>query len=239
MTNRSNSWATLLLKTEMRRQLNRLDASARDRALRKALARKRGSSAASGWDPVANPCPWWSPQSEAEHHAWLEAPVPEPVLYEELDPCRTWAAGQPVLLCTQGVAHTAYVRLEGANFSPRWLAGTIPERRVSSAALTVRDPREVWSDPYELQLAQALLSAERNPWCAWLAGPYDVDEEPELEALYALAVEELARRDDPPTGPAPVLNPDPPTQRAWLRTEVDAMRSLGQHIETVDLAPGR
>lgn len=191
-----------------------------------------------GWDPLANPCPWWSPRTEVEHRTWLATPVPDPVPWVELDPCRTWPAGQTVILITQGTKHLAYVRLEGFTFSPRWLPGSIADRRVSPAALTTRDPRQVWSDAYELQLAKALLSAYGDPRCAWLR---DIDEatEPELFDLLLTARGELARPVTPTTEPVHAPASEPRPRRAWLRADVDAMRGLDQYVEAVDLAPGR
>jgi hypothetical protein len=160
------------------------------------------------------------------------------VAWEVLDPCRQWTAGQPVLLRTGGREHFAYVRLIGFAFSPRWLAGSIPEGRVSPAELTLRDPRSVWADAYELQLAQALLSAEADARCAWMR---DVDEvqEPELFDLLLLAREELARRPTPTTGPEPLPSPAPEPRRAWTRSQIEALRLPEGVVEPVDLAPGR
>jgi hypothetical protein len=187
---------------------------------------------------VATPCPWWSARTEAEHRAWLAAPAPDPIGWEQLDPCSQWAAGQPVLLRTGGHEHVAYVRLIGFAFSQRWLAGSIPESRVSPAELTLRDPRHVWADAYELQVAKALLSAEGDSRCAWMR---DVDEEsePVLHDLLLLATEELARRPTPTTGPEPVPSPAPETRRGWTRSEIEALRLPEGVVEPVDLAPGR
>ena len=158
--------------------------------------------------------------------------------WEQLDPCKQWAAGQPVLLHTGGHEHVAYVRLEGFCFHPRWLRGAIGERRVSPAELTTRDPRLVWVDPFELQLAQALLSAPYDDRCAWLR---DVDEEaePELFDLLLLAQEELARKPTPNPGPVPMPSPAPAPHRAWTRAEIEALRLPEGVVEPVDLAPGR
>jgi hypothetical protein len=160
------------------------------------------------------------------------------VAWEVLDPCRQWTAGQPVLLRTGGREHVAYVRLVGFAFAPRWLAGSIPERRVSAAELTLRDPRSVWADAYELQLAQALLSAEADTRCAWMR---DVDEaqESELFDLLLLAREELSRRPAPSTGPVPTPSPAPEPRRGWTRSEIESLRMPEGVVEPVDLAPGR
>ena len=236
--NQSSSLMASLLRQQMKRELRRLDATDRDRALRKALA-SRQRTGAMAWDPMAAPCPWWSAADARAHAAWLHSPVPHPISWEELDPCQCWPAGQPVSLVTQGVKHLAFVRLEGSRFDPRWLSGSIPKRRVSPVELTTLDPRQVWADSYELQLALALLSAETDTRCAWLAGPYDPDEEPELEALYALALEELDRRKTALTGlgPDPVHEPTP--RRGWTVSEIEALRIPEGVIEPVDLVPGR
>ena len=158
--------------------------------------------------------------------------------YEELDPCKQWPAGQPVLLSTGGQEHRAWVCLEGAHFAPRWLRGAIGEHRVSPAELTTRNPREVWADAFELQLALALLCAPHDPRCAWLR---DVDEleEPELADLLWQAQEELARKPNPTPGPVPTPSPAPQPQRAWTRAEIEALRLPEGTVAPVDLAPGR
>ena len=184
------------------------------------------------------PCPWWSPSNEAEHRAWLAAPAQAHVPWEELDPCRQWVAGTPVRLRTGDHEHVAWVRLEGFCFTPRWLRGSIGERCVSPVELSTRNPRHVWSDPFKLQLAQALLSAEGDARCAWLR---DVDEEtePELFDLLTLAREELARRLIPNTGPEPLPSPAPKPRRGWTRAEIDALCMPEGVVEAVNLSPGR
>jgi hypothetical protein len=96
----------------------------------------------------------------------------------------------------------------------------------------------VWSDPFKLQLAQALLSAEGDARCAWLR---DVDEEtePELFDLLTLAREELARRLIPNTGPEPLPSPAPKPRRGWTRAEIDALCMPEGVVEAVNLSPGR
>jgi hypothetical protein len=160
------------------------------------------------------------------------------VTWEQLDPCKQWAAGQPVLLSTGGQEHRTWVKLEGAHFAPRWLRGSIQEHRVSAAELTTRNPRDVWSDAFELQLGQALLSAPYDDRCAWLR---DIDEatEPELADLLWQAQEELARRPAPTPGPVPMPSPAPQPRRGWTRAEIEALRLPEGTVEPVDLAPGR
>ena len=65
-------------------------------------------------------------------------------------------------------------------------------RRVDHCELTLRDPKKTWPDPFELQLAMALLCAlNRNDVNhQWLAGPYTEDEI-ELERLLIKAQKEL------------------------------------------------
>lgn len=126
--------------------------------------------------------------------------MPGPVPWEALDPCQRWTAGQPVLLRTEARDHLCWVRLTGSNFSPRWLAplSSMEQRRVHPRELTTRDPRVVWESVFELQVAIAMLSGSAgDSRCAWLAGPYDSAEEADLEALYALALDELAPRQQP------------------------------------------
>lgn len=233
----TNSWGMLLRQTAQM-ELSRLESSSKDQALRKALANKRQSRGPAGWDPLATPCPWWCATDAHAHATWLADPVPEALPWEELDPCKQWAAGQPVLLRTGGHEHVGWLRLVGFTFTPRWLAGSIRERRVSPVELTTRNPREVWRDPFELQLAQALLSAGGDTRCAWLR---DVDEEtePELHDLLLLAQEELAWRPTPTTGPEPIPSPAPEPRRAWTRSQIEALRLPEGTVEPVDLAPGR
>jgi hypothetical protein len=227
-----------LLRQQMRKELRRLDASDRDKAIRKALANKRRSQGPATWADLDSPCPWWCASDTHAHAAWLAAPVPATVPYEELDPCRQWPAGAPVLLRTDGCERIAWVRLVSNAFQPRWLRGAIGARRVCLTELTVRDPRAVWSDGWEVQLAIALLDAETDPRCAWLR---DVDEkaEPALFDLLLLAREELARRPAPTTGPEPLPSPAPEPRRAWTRSQIEALRLPEGTVELVDLAPGR
>lgn len=162
--------------------------------------------------------------------------------WEELDCTQPWPPGQPVTLETEGIRHLCWVRLTGFSFGERWLASmsTMAERRVHPRELTTRDPRRIWADPFELQLAAALLAADRDDRCAWLAGSYDADEEPELAELHLQALEELAWRSatTDPAGPPPA--PQPRVQRAWTRSERDAMRHLAaEAVAPVNLAPGR
>lgn len=167
----------------------------------------------------------------------LEEPTPQAVPYDELDAHRMWSAGTPVLLRTDGHEHLAFVRLEGAWFAPRWLKQA-PHWRVHPVELTLRNPRLLWADAFSLQIALAMVSAD--PRCAWLAGPFDEEEEPELLELRRLACEQLAHRRAwiPAHGPAPSLTPMP--RRAWTKSERDAMRVASALPPAyVDLAPGR
>jgi hypothetical protein len=188
------------------------------------------------WDPMTNPCPWWSAADTQAHAAWLEGPALEPVRYEEIDAHQKWAAGTPVLLRTGGYEHVAFVRLDGAAFGPRWLRPG-PHWRVCPSELTLRNPRELWADPWELQLGLAMVSSD--PRCAWLRGPFDPDEEPELEALQALALEELVRPPSPVTTPGPAPAPAPTPRRGWTRAEIEALRLPDGVVEPLNLAPGR
>ncbi len=227
-----------LLKTEMRRQLRRLDSSDRDKAIRKALANRRRRQGAMSRDLVANPCPWWSATDTQAHAAWLSAPAPAPVPWEELNPCKQWSAGQPVLLRTGDHEHNAYVRLVSNTFGPRWLRGSIPERRVSPAELSLRNPLQLWSDGWQIQLAIALLDAETDPRCEWLKGIDELDE-PELFDLLLLAREELARRPAPTTGPGPLPSTAPKPKRAWTRSQIEALRLPEGVVEPVNPPPER
>jgi hypothetical protein len=189
-------------------------------------------------DPVTNPCMWWSATDTHAHAAWLSAPAPAPVPCEELNPCQQWAAGTPVLLRTGGREHLAWVRLVSNTFGPRWLRGSIRERRVCSSELSLRNPRQLWSDGWQIQLAIALLDAETDPRCEWLKG-IDEIEEPELFDLLELAREELARRPVPLTGPGPLPSTAPKPKRVWTRSQIEALRMPEGVIEAVDLATGR
>lgn len=229
-----------LLRQQMKKELRRLDASDRDRAIRKALEAKRHRMGPESWDPLWRPCPWWSARDDAAHAAWLAAPPPAPVPWEETDAHRMWCAGDPVVFTTDGREHLAFVRISHGNIVPRWVKPGL-EWRIHPVELTLRDPRTTWSDPWELSLAIAMLcGVAGDERCAWLTGPYDPIEEPELEALYDLAREELDRRAVPPTpttGPAPT--PEPKPRRGWTRAEIEALRQPEGVVEPVDLAPGR
>ena len=85
--NQSSSLMASLLRQQMKRELRRLDAADRDRALRKAHA-SRQRTGAMAWDPMAAPCPWWSAADARAHAAWLHSPVSHPISWEELDPCQ-------------------------------------------------------------------------------------------------------------------------------------------------------
>ena len=142
------------------------------------------------------------------------------------------------MLNTSGHEHLLWVRLTGCTFTPRWLAGSIPSRRVSPVALTTRNPRELWAGVFELQLAITLVSASHgNANLAWLSDP-DPATEPAMAELLELALEEL----EAPrlaAAPEPISVDTPPTpQRGWLRAEVDAMRKLDQFTEKIGPPPG-
>jgi len=206
----------------MRKELNRLNGSQRDKALRRALALRLENQPA-GID-ANKPCPWWTQRVEAEHRAWLNSPEQKPISYLELDPCKQWAPSQPVLLQSQGYQHLVFVRLSGAFFTPRWLAGDIPAKRVHPSELTTRNPRQLWANSYELQLAFAITASSTSQSCAWLKGPFNPETEPELEALYELASQELERpRSIPGPEPAASFSVEPRAQRAWTRAEHEAM----------------
>ena len=162
-----------------------------------------------------------------------------PVSFEQLDPCRQWCAGQPVLLRSSGHEHIVWVRLNSsASFGQRWLSGSIPDKQVSLAELTTRNPRQTWKHQFELQLAIALLSsgAGYDTRCAWLR---DIDEESERELfdLLLLAREELVVTRPPatPTGQAPAAAP---TTYARTRSQLEALRMPADVVEAVNLTPG-
>ena len=184
---------------------------------------------------MANPCPWWTPELDAAHRAWLEAPVPRPVPYEQLDPCRQWVAGQPVRLRSSGHEHAAWVRLNStASFGQRWLSGSIPDKQVSLAELSTRNPRQVWRHQFELQLAIALLSsgAGSDTRCAWLR---DIDEEsePALFDLLLLAEEEMGHRTEHAPNSWTAKPQEPRARRGWTRTELEGLRVPEGVVEPV------
>ena len=184
---------------------------------------------------MANPCPWWTPELDAAHRAWLEAAVPMPVPYGQLDPCRQWCAGQPVLLRSSGHDHIAWVRLNSsASFGQRWLGGSIPDKKVSLTELSTRNPRQTWKHQFELQLAIALLSsgAGYDTRCAWLR---DIDEEsePELFDLLLLAREELGQRTEHAPNPWSATPQEPRPTRGWTKTELERLRVPEGVVEPV------
>ena len=184
---------------------------------------------------MASPCPWWTPELATARRAWLEAPVPMPVPYEQLDPCRQWCAGQPVLLRSSGHEHLVWVRLNcNASFGKRWLSGSIPDQRVSLTELSTRDPRQVWKRPFELQLAIALLSsgAGYDTRCAWLR---DIDEEsePALFDLLLLAEEEMGHRTEHAPNSWTAKPQEPRPTRGWTKTELERLRVPEGVVEPV------
>lgn len=196
------------LRQQMGKELKRLNSSSRCKALRRAIDRLQATRP---WTPkLFHPRSWWTRTIEAEHRAWQQAPVPQPIAYEELSPQRPWAAGQPVAMTTGGHQHLAFVRLEGLHFAPRWLGLDLQGRHVPPCRLTSRDPREVWENAFELQLAQTLLNTEAP--LDWLA-ELDEREEPELHELLQLALEELDSRSGPNDQATPVRTP-----LAWDRS---------------------
>lgn len=208
----------------MRRQLNRLDSSSRDVALRTALESRRKT--ASRAVDCNTPFPWWRPADTAAHATWINAPEPIAVSYAALSPTSQWPAGQPVRLITEGHEHLCWVKCEAACFSPRWLAGDMRRKLVSPAELTFRNPRDLWANPWIIQLALALLAANYDSRCKWLENP-DPTEEAALAGLLIDAQEELARRPQHaffPAAPEPPA-PTPAPLRGWTKRELDAMRA--------------
>lgn len=189
------------LQQHMRGKLKRLNARARCKALRRALDQLQ---AARPWSSkLFHPRRWWTRTVELQHRSWQEAAVPQPVAYDELSPFRPWSAGQPVAMTSGSHQHIAYVRLEGLNFAPRWLGVDLKGRHVPPCQLTSRDPRRVWDNAFELQLAQTLLNTEEP--LEWLS-ELDEREDPELHELLQLAIEELETRSDPQRSAAGARN---------------------------------
>lgn len=187
---------------------------------------------------MANPLPWWLPTTSAEHRAWLAAPVPAALPYEEMSAHQPWAPGTPVLLRTDGVEHLLYVKLESPFFGPRWLGATVTgPRRICPSELSTRDPRQAWAHPWVLQLALALLAAPGDDRLAWLL---DIDEEtePDLAGLLLEAQQELvvAR---PTALPSAAAAAAAPTIYVRTRSQIEALRVPADAVEPVNLAPGR
>jgi len=233
---RRNSWTGSLWPEIARRELSRLSSADRDRALRKALARREETIGAANRDPTLVPCPWFSTAADlAKHAAWVRQEPPEAVAYEQLDWRRRWQAGQPVRLETAEHRHTAWVRLEHLCFERRWCR---PGRRfnghsvVCVSELTFSDPRSTWINSYELAVATAMVSST-DPRCAWLAGPFDPATEPELADLYDLALAELRPLPAPADTPGPFPTPAPAPRRGWTRPELEALRIPAGVIEHV------
>ena len=158
-----------------------------------------------------------------------------PVPYEQLDPCRQWCAGQPVLLRSSGHEHVVYVRLNSsASFGKRWLSGSITDKQVSLTELSTRNPRQLWRHTFELQLAIALLSsgAGYDTRCAWLR---DIDEEsePQLFDLLLLAQEELGHRTEHSPNPWTATSHEPRARRGWTRSELEGLRVPEGVVEPV------
>lgn len=174
----------------------------------------------------------------AEHDAWVNTPAQEPLPYEDLRAHQQWFPGQPVLLNTEGHEHRMFVRLSGAWFDPRWLKSG-PGWLTHPCELSTRDPREVWHNAWELNLALALLAAPSDNRLAWLQ-ELDPATEPGLCELLDLAQQELQPRSADAAIAAALGEAAPPARRGWLKSERDAMRQqAAAPPEYVNLAPGR
>lgn len=213
--------------------MNRLASSSRDFSLRKALERRQ-EAAAGPVSTIDHPLPWWLPSTSAEHAAWLNAPPPDPVPYEQLDAHVKWPPGQPVLLTTGGHRHRMFVRLTSAWFAPRWLKPG-PGWLAHLCELSTRDPRRLWAHPWVLELALALLAVPGDDRLAWLRDLSD-ESEPDLVDLLFEAQQELVAH-PPACTPEPAPVPQPQPRCVGHRREIAALRMPEGVVEVVAARP--
>ena len=85
-----------------------------------------------------------------------------------------------------------FVPIEGWGVRPRWLGFEPGSGRLKVEQLVTRDPREVWHDPWLLQLGNALVMADRgDPAYAWLKEGLDLDD-PKNAGLIGVLCDALA-----------------------------------------------
>ena len=129
----------------------------------------------------------WTAADEAEFWAWHRKPAPPIIRWEEATGFQQWEVGQEFLLISDGELHSMWVGIEGWSVRPRWLGFTPGSGKLRVESLTVRDPRAVWHDPWLLQLANALVMADRNAeGYAWLRPGLDPGKPENLELIGVL-----------------------------------------------------
>lgn len=80
-----------------------------------------------------------------------------------------------------------FVPIEGWGVRPRWLGFQPGTGRLKVEQLTTRDPRQVWNDPWLLQLANALRAADRgDPAYSWLRPGLDPGKPENMELIGVL-----------------------------------------------------
>jgi hypothetical protein len=103
---------------------------------------------------------------------------------EEVTGFEMWEPGQEFLLM--------YVPIDGWSVQPRWLGFTPGSGRLWLEQLVTRDPREVWYDPWLLQLANVLVMADRgDPAYGWLRPGLELDD-PKNAGLIGVLMDALS-----------------------------------------------
>ncbi|WP_413440124.1 hypothetical protein [Synechococcus sp. MIT S1220] len=154
------------MREAAKQEIRRIERSSTDTAIRRALSRVDLKTYRSTEE---QPLIEWRPSDEAEFWAWHRKPAPPTRRWDEATGFEMWEPGQEFLLLTEGELLSMFVPINGCSVRPRWLGFTPGSGRLRLDQLTTRNPREVWHDPWLLQLANALVKADRgDPAYAWL-----------------------------------------------------------------------
>ena len=93
---------------------------------------------------------------------------------------------------TEGEVHSMWVGIRHWGMQPRWLGFNPSDGRIDAGQLVTRDPREVWYDPWLLQLANALVMADRgDPAYGWLRPGLELDD-PKNAGLIGVLMDALS-----------------------------------------------
>lgn len=167
----------------------RLQRSSQDSAIRKALTKADQPRYRSSAERPLIP---WSAGDEVAFNAWLHKEAPPIRRWDEATGFQQWEPGQEFLLISDGAVHSMWVGIESWNVRPRWLGFEPGSGRLKVEQLVTRDPRQVWHDPWLLQLANALKAADRGDAAyAWLRPGLELDD-PENAGLIGVLMDALS-----------------------------------------------
>ena len=177
----STIWGELLREVAQK-EVRRITRSSTESQLQKIINRQLNEQ-----KPVFStpdrPLISWDSRNQAAFEAWMAAAPPAPVRWEEASGCRQWTAGDPIVLTTEGKTHLGWIKIRGCHVGPRWCGFDPETKRLDLDEVALRDPREAWSHSWLLQLANALLLADRHePGYGWLRPNIDSDDPWDLEA---------------------------------------------------------